>query len=482
MSEQQQAQQQATPAGYQTWRGYWTAQGMPWRTKPEIGKERQRYLAERRAIMPDSEQSIYPFKGIKLDRADVEWLLATHESKGKIGPVQWDEEEAVASDQRRVGLDLRGCDLRGATSWEGVNLSGLPLSMTQAGLLIPVSAYSVREGIKIAVPQLQKAREAAAHLELVDFSHTDLRGANLFHAHLEYATFAHAHLEGAYLTLAYLNHALFYGTYVDGADLRFANMSAADLIGIRIGLNNTQRGRRLFLPLDLRGVAFDRHSALDESSLADSLGQGYARLAYVDWGAVNLVIVDWAKVRTIGDERIAQTRMTDKGRRKDSRLRCDEYQEAAQANQRLAVVLRNQGLSEPADRFAYRAQVCQRKVYRFRGNRPKMLGSLLLESIAGYGYKPGRSFVTYMLVILGFAAAFFILGTGVLGIGGHDAINSPTSALVFSVTSFHGRGFFPGGGLALDDPITVLAALEAIIGLFIEITFIATFTQRFFAR
>ncbi len=50
---------------------------------------------------------------------------------------------------------------------------------------------------------------------------------------------------------------------------------------------------------------------------------------------------------------------------------------------------------------------------------------------------------------------------------------------MFSVTSFHGRGFFPGG-LPLDDPVTVLAALEAVIGLLIEISFIATFTQRFF--
>jgi hypothetical protein len=40
------------------------------------------------------------------------------------------------------------------------------------------------------------------------------------------------------------------------------------------------------------------------------------------------------------------------------------------------------------------------------------------------------------------------------------------------VTSFHGRGFFPGGGRALDDPITILAATETILGLFIEITFI----------
>ena len=47
--------------------------------------------------------------------------------------------------------------------------------------------------------------------------------------------------------------------------------------------------------------------------------------------------------------------------------------------------------------------------------------------------------------------------------------------------SFRGRGFFqptqsPG------DKVTILAAIEAAIGLLLEITFIATFTQRFFAR
>jgi hypothetical protein len=108
--------------------------------------------------------------------------------------------------------------------------------------------------------------------------------------------------------------------------------------------------------------------------------------------------------------------------------------------------------------------------------------SCLLNLVAGYGERPVCSFTAYLLVIFGFAVAFLAIGSGVLGIGGHDATNSSVSALVFSVTSFHGRGFFPGGGLALDDPITILAALEAIIGMFNEITFIATFTQRFFAR
>ncbi len=41
-------------------------------------------------------------------------------------------------------------------------------------------------------------------------------------------------------------------------------------------------------------------------------------------------------------------------------------------------------------------------------------------------------------------------------------------SVVFSVISFHGRGFFPGG-IGLDDPLTVVDALEAFIGLLIEV-------------
>ena len=42
------------------------------------------------------------------------------------------------------------------------------------------------------------------------------------------------------------------------------------------------------------------------------------------------------------------------------------------------------------------------------------------------------------------------------------------------------NGFFPGENVSLDNPLTVLAAFEAAIGLIIEISFIATFTKRFF--
>src|SRR5690349_15890619 len=63
------------------WKVYWKVQGQPWRTEPEIDEDRQKYLAVRVTIAPNIAQGIYPFKEIKLSRADVEWLLATHENR-----------------------------------------------------------------------------------------------------------------------------------------------------------------------------------------------------------------------------------------------------------------------------------------------------------------------------------------------------------------------------------------------------------------
>jgi len=119
-----------------------------------------------------------------------------------------------------------------------------------------------------------------------------------------------------------------------------------------------------------------------------------------------------------------------------------------------------------------------RRPWRLPGDLVRWLFSWSLALLAGYGYHPGRSVFWYLATIGGFAFAYFHLSPG------ENVPLSPLGSLVFSLTSFHGRGFFPGGSpghsLTLDDPITVLAALEAVSGLLIEISFIATFTQRFF--
>ena len=99
---------------------YWEENNQTWRTEPEIDEKRQKFLTERRAIVPDINTGIYPFRGMKLSRADVEWLLAAHEH-GR-GPIDWSDE----GQREREGLDLRGADL------SRVDLQNLPLARTIA--------------------------------------------------------------------------------------------------------------------------------------------------------------------------------------------------------------------------------------------------------------------------------------------------------------------------------------------------------------
>ena len=98
----------------------------------------------------------------------------------------------------------------------------------------------------------------------------------------------------------------------------------------------------------------------------------------------------------------------------------------------------------------------------------QFLFSWFLNLNAGYGYRLWRSFATYAVVIVGFAAAYYFIGpVAKLSL-------SPLDALVFSMTSFHGRGFSPGENIGLSNPVTILAAIEAFVGLVIEVTLIAT--------
>lgn len=132
-------------------------------------------------------------------------------------------------------------------------------------------------------------------------------------------------------------------------------------------------------------------------------------------------------------------------------------------------------MSEEAVTYAYRAQVMQRRVYWFSGWRAlgQWLFSGFLDGLAGYGYKPARAVGWYLAVIALFTGIYYLLGATV---GPHL---SPYEAVVVSLTAFHGCGFF-ATTFQPSDPQAGVAALEAVIGLLIEISFIATFTQRFF--
>src|ERR1700730_16090858 len=68
---------------------HWKQQGQPWRTEPEIDADRQQYLEARRHKVFEERKWILPLKDVSLSRADIEWLLATHEN-GQ-GPIFWNE-------------------------------------------------------------------------------------------------------------------------------------------------------------------------------------------------------------------------------------------------------------------------------------------------------------------------------------------------------------------------------------------------------
>ncbi len=412
MIDEQSGPQQSATGDRAAWRAWWSERGQPWRQEPEVAAERAQLLAQRHKLAPNVGQSVYPFAGQTLSRADVEWLLAAHDDNR--GPIDWSDE----AQRLREGLDLRGTDLR------RVDLRGLPLARLLGG----------------AAGGTDEQQEQAA---------IRLDGANLAGAQLQGAELRHAHLENADLRKAMLESANLAGAFLTGADLREAQGAPP--------------------PADLRGAFMDHGTNLRHARLGTA-DLGYISVADVSWGGANLAVVDWtgAHAVTLGDEREALRSFNPDGARKDRATRLKDYAAAVRANRQLAVALRAQGLDEEAARFAYRAQVLQRRVALRRLRLGSYLFSLFLDGLAGYGYKPGRSVVVYLAVIFGSAAAFFFLGQS-------DSVTfSPLGALVFSVTSFHGRGFFPGG-LALDDPLTILAAAEAILGLLIELSFIATF-------
>ena len=438
------AQRPTSDEDREGWQTYW-AKTQPhewyerwgyWRTEPEIDEQRQRFLARRRAVQPDVETGIYPFRdesgAIKLTRADVEWLLATHEPEGDgtVGPIVWSEEQSKPPEERRWGLDVRGADL------SDLNLDGLPLSCLRAGLTIPEGTSTTRRKRRLAVPTLRNSDLFGAHLEGALLSRVYLEGADLQTAHLAQADLFGAHLEGALLSQAHLEGAL------------------------------------------LARAFFDASGYFLHTSLA-SCEDGAVSVADARWNGVSLATVEWAALHMLGDEQKAWRSRTSQGKEKDPPRRREEFETAVRANRQFATALREQGLNEYADRFAYRAQLCQRQVFRRQGitHWPAYVGSLILWAISGHGYRLWRIFAAYALIVVLFAAIYFL--AGVPSDPAKTLLGHAGNALLMSLTAIHGRVFFEQIGFSTQGWI---AAVESVVGIVIEGIFVAMLIQRWFQR
>jgi len=370
-----------------------------------------------------------PFDQVPLTGADVYWL-AEQSGRDELGTVS--------------NLHLEGASLRGAQLEDAI-LNGTHLEDADLGA-------TVIEGAKLS----------AAHLEGADLTFAMLAGADLSVAHLEGALRA-VHLEGSILISARLEGMTLSPEYL--ADIRQWKPDFPEHLE----------------PADLRLAFLNEATTLNGICLGDSK-HGYICTADVRWEGVNLAVVDLPLAHLLGDEREARRANSSDGKSKSRTARLEDYRAAVRANRQLSVALQNIGLNEEAARFAYRAQFLQQKVLLRQRKFGSYIFSRLLDGIAGYGYKPARGLVAYVLVIAGFAYAYALATHGVLTFGLHPSQVPPLQwyeVLVLSVSAFHGRGFFQPVQ-SLGDPVAILAAAEAIIGLLIEISFIATFTQRFF--
>jgi uncharacterized protein YjbI with pentapeptide repeats len=497
---------------------------------PERQAELQDYLDRWQAESDHGERK-GPFAEVRLSGADVRWLVTQfwRSNDGTVPDLHL--EGAQLNEAHLEGAHLDFAHLYGATlssahlegaHLPGANLDGATLSGAQLDGANFGSAHLV--GANLVGAHLVGAYFRESHLEGAIFARAHLEGANLMMAHLEGANLIEAHLEGANLHLTDLEGAGLIEAHLEGADLREAHLegktytkSDTDLARIRAWHEARTRIETMFSgwpelaeapdfpatlpPTDMRAVVLDAVTALKDIRLGDAQ-HGVVRVADVRWGGANLAVIDWTPLiepePQLGDERAAgewkptpfdpshkaawETRATHNQEQAAAKL--EVFRAAVRANRQLATALRDQGMGEEADQFAYRAQVLQRQVFWQQHKRGRAIFSWFLDRVAGHGYKPQRSLYTYLLVLGTFTVLYMLASAGILTFG-----LPPTQlhqlpwyeALVLSVASFHGRGFFqpvqsPG------DPVAILAAIEAIFGLFIEVCFIATFTQRFFGK
>jgi uncharacterized protein YjbI with pentapeptide repeats len=448
-----------------------------WRSEPEISLDRQAYLATLRDT-PLSVGAPDPFKDVQLSRADVEWLLTTHENH--LGPVDWTDPRQ----RDRRGLNLSGADLRGEAGHPS-NLSHLPLSRTylRGAHLEGVSLHgAVLDGADLSGAYLEGANLSQARLEEADCLRARLQGADLSEAYLHRASLRLAHLGAADLRLARLDNADARGAIFAGADLRNAHLEGVDLKAAHLEGTLVEEKERVRLrawapryperlpAANLSLAYFDMATSFD--SVTFGMPGSFVRVADTRWNGVNLAVVKWPREPLLGEDLAAESA---KKENKDPDLVLHELSAAVRANRQLAAALREQGLNEVSDHFDFRAQVCQRQVFRRQGHSGAHLFFLLLEILAGYGYRLRRIFFAYVITLIVFAIAYFAAGQWF-----GDTSLAPQQAFLVSLTAIHGRVFFSSFGL--DSVQSWIAAVQSVVGLVIESVFVAMLIQRFFAR
>jgi Pentapeptide repeats (8 copies) len=382
-----------------------------------------------------------------------------------------------APEERSKPLILTGADVFCLAAYALVGLTDV-LDPDGPVINIASARRALQNPSLQGVLNLSSLNIAGAYLEGAELAHANLRCAQL-----EGANLIGAQLAGAMLSEVQLERALLTGAYLENADLSSCRLPNANLRGALL-MNANLRGAQL-VGADLTGAylvgANLTEAKLDLDTKLNGAAFGGVSLDQVTLGNTNLTVVSWEGVAPLGDEmrvrvvKAAERRMFGMERIARHASLIMQYEAAVRANRLLATALRAQGLAEDADVFAYRAQLMQRGLRFQRRQFGRWLISWGLAALSGYGYRLGRIFAAYAIVVLTFAA-LFLLPT-VLN-GAIPSVQEAADALQISLNAIHGRVFFVQFGL--DTLQSWLATAESVIGIVIEGVFVAMIIQRLF--
>jgi uncharacterized protein YjbI with pentapeptide repeats len=422
-----------------------------------------------------------PFAGVSLQtRGEILWIMREW---------RWSGEQALADHQRAdlrgiicIGADLRGLRLDGANlssaQLDRSNLMGARLRqvvLDNASLRECNLTKAVLNGAHAVGTRFDRAKMTESDLDGVVFSGSVLGRADLQRASMDRADFSdvslgeailddtrgfginlmNARLRKASLRGMRLRGANLHGARLWEADFSHADMNGVDLTGAHLRGANLQgtilQGARMDVLTSMGRVLFDSHT----------------RLGDIIWNGVPLAEIEWEHLRRLGDEDILATTHT-------RQERIAALHQIARTYRVLVTTLRAQGITTPAANYRIREQQLERRAAWLEHRYGAWLFSGLLDLIAGYGELPGKALSAYVVIVLFFACIFWS-ATNLIGISNPL---TPLDSLLLSLVSFHGRGFFTANN-SLGEPMAVASIIEAIIGLFIELIFIATFSRRF---
>jgi uncharacterized protein YjbI with pentapeptide repeats len=389
------------------------------------------------------------------------------------------------------GLQLYGANLTGARL-EACNLANVGFGnvtldnakLARANLEKADLSQSRMNQADLESAVLRKANLSAASLTGTLLRFADLREANLSGAKLNDVDLSSTALDGAILTEVDMRSAVLHDADLHGMDLTGSTLIGTDLAGTDLHeaiLRDVILERAHLENVDLTGAILDEASLMGAILEGTNLSGASVTGTRLDSVSVLASIIVDSKTN-LDDAAWGGVAIRRHADPKTRAQRIALYHDVARQNRRLAVGMRAQGLFADASRYRVNEQRMERRAMLLEGKLGAWQFSWLLDVVAGYGEHPERALRAYGIVVVMFALVYYAL------------TNFPTpwvasasqplqwyEAAVLSLSSFHGRGFFPQS-ISLGDPVAVVAAVEAVFGLFIELTFIATFTRRFFGN